>query len=149
MKRSASTFTATWQFGSQPARPPKIDVGAAPRQLRTGVDDHAAVLRLDQAVVDHVGQRERIVHGRPVPAVPLAVKAGIEAVQVGDQLAGAACGGEPVDVGLSQQRLVGHVEPDHCHIEPAREDALRRLRVAPDVELRRRRHVALADRPAH
>ena len=53
------------------------------------------------------------------------------------------------DVGRRHQRLVGHVEPDHRHVEPAREHPVRRLGVGPDVELGRRRGVALADRAAH
>ena len=43
----------------------------------------------------------------------------------------------------------GDVEADHRHVEAAREHAVGRLRIAPDVELRRRRHVPLADRAAH
>ena len=41
------------------------------------------------------------------------------------------------------------VEADHRHVEAGVEDALRRLRVGPDVELGRGRHVALGDRAAH
>ena len=44
---------------------------------------------------------------------------------------------------------MGDVEPDHRHVEPGVEDALRGLGIGPDVELGRRRHVALGDRAAH
>ncbi len=48
-----------------------------------------------------------------------------------------------------RQGLVGHVEADHRHVEAAGEHPRRGLRVGPDVELRRRRHVSLGDRAAH
>ena len=48
-----------------------------------------------------------------------------------------------------EERLVGDVEADHRHVDPAREHALRGLGVGPDVELGGRRDVALGDRAAH
>ena len=42
-----------------------------------------------------------------------------------------------------------HVEAYHRHVQPARENRLSGLRVAPDVELRSRREVAFSDRTAH
>ena len=56
---------------------------------------------------------------------------------------------ELVGVRVGDERLVGHVEADHRHVDPALEDAARRLGVGPDVELGRRRAVPLADRAAH
>ena len=44
---------------------------------------------------------------------------------------------------------MGDVEPDHRHVDARVEDALRGLRVGPDVELGGRRDVALGDRAAH
>ena len=42
-----------------------------------------------------------------------------------------------------------HVEPDHRHVESAREHTTRGLRIGPDVELGRGRDIALRNRAAH
>ena len=48
-----------------------------------------------------------------------------------------------------QQRLVGDVEAHHRQVDVGGEHAVRRLGIAPDVELGGGRHVALPDRAAH
>ena len=48
-----------------------------------------------------------------------------------------------------QQRLVGHVQPDHRDRHAGAEHDVRRLGVRDDVELRRGGRVALPDRAAH
>ena len=62
-------------------------MGAPARELGAGVDDDAAVRGLEQGRVDHVRHRDRVVHRRAVPPVLAPVKAGVEVVQVGDELA--------------------------------------------------------------
>ena len=48
-----------------------------------------------------------------------------------------------------KQRPVRDVQADHRHVDAAGEHARGRLGIAPDVELGRRRDVALGDRAAH
>ena len=82
-------------------------------------------------------------------AVRLRVEPVEEVVELGDHPAGPAGRAEPLGICLRQQRLVRDVEADHRHVHAAREDPGGRLRVGPDVELRRRRDVAEPDRAAH
>src|SRR4051794_30534814 len=91
-KRSASMSTATWQFRCQPARPRDRRTYGSVR-FGTGIDDHAAVLCVEQAAVDYVSERDGVVHGRPVPKILALVAAGVEPVEVGNQLASLAGGG--------------------------------------------------------
>ena len=77
------------------------------------------------------------------------MEARVEVHQLGDDLPDASGAAHPLGVLVLDQCAVRDVEPDHRRVEPFAEDALRRLRVGPDVELGRRRPVALADRAAH
>ena len=64
---------ATWQLGSHVR--PRRSTWVRPReQLAAGVDDHAAIAGFEQGRVDHVGHRDRVVDGRPVPPVLARVK---------------------------------------------------------------------------
>ena len=90
---------------------------------------------------------ERVVDRRAVEVVDAAVERVVEAQQFGDHLPHPA--GEPADVRLREERLVRDVEPDHRHVDAAREDPGGGFGIAPDVELGRRRDVPLCDRAAH
>ncbi len=97
-----------------------------------------------------MGDRDGVVDRRPVPAVALAVEPGVEPEQVGEH----ARHGRPErvelgDLGVAEDRLVGHVEADHRDREAAAEHDARGLRVHPDVELGGGRPVALAHGAAH
>ncbi len=77
------------------------------------------------------------------------MEARVEVDELGDERADPAGGAQLVRLFRRHDRLVGDVEPDHRHVEPAREHAPGGLGVGPDVELGGRRAVALADRAAH
>ena len=71
--------------------------------------------------------RDGVVHRHAIPAVAPAVKARVEPIQIGHERAGAASAGQPVDVLLGHESLMGDVEPDHGDVEPAAKDAAGRL----------------------
>jgi hypothetical protein len=73
----------------------------------------------------------------------------VEVVQLGDERAHAPGAAQLVDLLGEQKRLVCDVEADHGHLDPAREDPVRRFWIGPDVELSAGRDVALGDRTAH
>ena len=72
--------------------------------------------------------------------------AAVELEQLGDDRPDAPARPQALVVGRPDPRPVRDVEADHRHVQPALEDAPRSLWIGPDVELGRRRHVALGDR---
>ena len=97
-----------------------------------------------------VGDGDRVVDRRPVPAVALVVEPRVEPQQVGEHVRDRRAERvQPGDVGVEEQRRVGHVEADHRDRQAAAEHDPGRLRVHPDVELGRGRPVPLAHRAAH
>ena len=140
--------TATRALGSPPP-PPQIDDGAPAAQGRLAVDGDVQVPLLEQARADHVGERDRVVDRGAAEGVDAVVERPVEAEKVGDDGADSPRGAQPRLVLAGEQRLVGHVEADHRHVEAAREHPLRRLGIGPDVELGGRGDVALRDRATH
>ena len=127
-----------------------VDVRSASALLPAAVDLDVRRLRLDERRVDHVRDGDRVVERRAVQVgVGAAVPAAVEVEQLGRDLADAAHVAQRLGVGVGHECLVGDVEADHRHVDPALEDAPGRLGVGPDVELGGRRAVALTDRAAH
>ena len=73
----------------------------------------------DHVGLDDVGDRQRVVHRRVAVAVDALVELAVEAVQVGDDGAGAARVAQGVGALGGQHRAVGDVEADHRDVEPA------------------------------
>ncbi len=144
-----SRSTPTWTFVAALRAAPEIDDRPSATELRLELDLDVAEARLDETRPDHVRNGDGVVDRRSVPPVRLAVVAAEEVVQLGDEDADLARGAQTLGDRRAEDGLVRHVEPDHRHVQPAREHALGRLGVGPDVELGRRRHVALGDRSAH
>ena len=139
-------------FGGLPFGPvaAPVDVRPAPALLPAAVDVDVRRLRLDERRVDHVRDRDRVVQRRPVEiGIRGSVPAAVEVEQLRRRLPHPPRVAELVGVRIGDEGLMGDVEPDHRRLDPALEDAARRLRVGPDVELGRRRAVSLADRAAH
>ena len=105
--------------------------------------------RLHELRPDQVRDGDGVVDRRTVPAVRLVVIPREVDVQVGDEAADAPGRAQALLDVAAQERLMRDVEADHRHVEAAREHRGCRLRIAPDVELGRRREVPLRDRAAH
>src|SRR5262245_39017433 len=118
---------------------PQVDDRPPAAEHRLDLDRDVPFLRVDQPRPEDVRDGDRVVDGGSIPAVRLAVVAGEEDVEVGDERSDVSYGAELLFNGRPEQRLMRDVEPDHGEVEISREDDGSRLRVAPDVELRRRR----------
>ena len=149
-KRARSMSTPASTFGRQPPQALPVGDGPAPGQLAGRLDVHPQQLGRDEARRGEVGDRDGVVDRRAVPAVAVAVVDGEEAEEVDpDPRDPRAERLEAGDVGLQEERPVGHVEAHHRDRDPAPEDDRGRLRVLPDVELGGRRRVPLPQRAAH
>ena len=127
-----------------------VDVRAPPARAGRAVDLDERVAHVHQRRIDQVRDADGIVHRRARQiGVARLVEARVEVHQLGDHRADPAGGAHALGVLLLDQGAMRDVEPDHRRVEPFDEDALRRLRIGPDVELGGRRAVPLADRAAH
>jgi hypothetical protein len=128
---------------------PPVDVRAAGR-APLGLDLHPAVLAREQVGPEQVGDHARVVQRRPGEAVPGPVETVVEVEHPAAGGAGRrAERAEALQPLGGDQRLVGHVEPEHRERGAAAEDRRRRVRVDVDVELRGWGHVAQADSTTH
>ena len=82
-----------------------------------------------QARVDRVRERDRVVERRAAELrVALGVEAAEEVEQLGDERADAARAAQLLRRARARRRPVRHVEPDHRHVDAAREARARRPR---------------------
>ena len=72
---------------------------------------------LQEPVADHVRDRERVVHGRALPAVHAQVVAVVEVVEARDEASHAPGVAQLVDLLREEEGLVRDVEPDHRHVD--------------------------------
>ena len=135
MKAAASTSVATWALAAWPVRRELVDDGPAAARALGDVDLDRQVLGGDHVGLDHVGDGERVVHGRVAVAVDALVEPAVEGVQVGDDGAGAAARAQGLGALGREHRAVGDVEADHRDVEARAEHAGGGLGVGPDVEL--------------
>ena len=134
----------------------------ATRQFAARLDVNRQRLRRHEARVERDRDGERIVHhqgaGAPARAHQLEIMLRGVAEKLGQRRAVGRAGasrGETLEIGLAQHGLARHVEADQDRRRRAllgegADDDARRLRVVPDVELRRRRRIAAdRERAAH
>ena len=142
----------TLAFGAPKcSRSAPVDVRPAPARPSRAVDLDERVAHVHRASGRSGARRRRVVHRRAVEIRDSApVEARVEVDQLGDDPArrGPAPRSRSVCASVISARCVTS-RPTIVMSSPLREDALRGLRVGPDVELGRRRAVALADRAAH
>ena len=148
--RSPSMSTPTLAFGAPKCSRPRQSTFVRPQLGPPVQSTSMCASRTRQGRVDRGARRRpgRASASRRV-GVPRAVEAGVEVEQLRDEHADAPGAAQLFGVVVADQRLVRDVEADHRRVEALGEDALRRLRVGPDVELGRGCPVSLADRTAH
>ena len=128
---------------------PAVDHSPAVAELRRGLDLDVALDSRHESRIDHLRHCERVVNRRAVEAVAVLMEALEEVRELGNRAARLAGVAQAVGVRACEERLVRDVEPDHRHLDAAREHDSRCFGIDERVELRGRGHVPLSHRAAH